>query len=453
VSRNRWRAPIAVLVCCCLAFAVAAGAGASAGQAGGARLFLPLTLRDSSPNTSPRATATPSPTPLPASTIDVGRTLFVTVDWRRGTGQLWLAGSGAGADLAVGGGLDPHAVPVVSPRGDAVAVRRYGDPTSRSGPYWAVYDLTGKLQAVVERAEDRAIETIEGDTGASRIRDVSWTADSTTLIYSDSFVGIYSFDVLTRQSTPLVQTNWRRVLDHSASMSPDGRTLLFAHHEFGGRYYVSLVKIEPSKLPYRGEDRYNSETNPSFHLLASGVSDYNQHIPSVWAQDSRKVLFFVNGAMFAVDPESLSVLQVRIDRCLLGTDNVALSRDGARVAAGCPGRGLLVMNVDGSNQRYVSTDVRARSARFLAWAGADDEIVFISDRTRFVVDADGANLRAGGALLSAVDERGLLTWASILARLHRATRWPTGRRPRRGPRVRSVRGRRGSGPGRGDGTG
>jgi dipeptidyl aminopeptidase/acylaminoacyl peptidase len=131
---------------------------------------------------------------------------------------------------------------------------------------------------------------------------------------------------------------------HSSSpiWSPDGKWLVFVHHEWGGDFYASVIAFNEAKVPYKGEDRYNKQFNSDIRVVVNGRSEYNQPFRFQWTPDGRKLVFASGdkdnsdvGTIYVVDVSSGSVTK-KMQPPGFGpndvAENVDLSNDGQKIA-------------------------------------------------------------------------------------------------------------------------
>jgi len=324
-----------------------------------------------------------------------------------GSGKIHLTSSADGPWAGVSSSL-----PAWSPRGDKLAVRMDG---YRLGDHhWLVFSRAGN---VLEK-----IAETQSPTGVWSPKEMSWSPDNTSLIYGLYDDGIYELNLVT-QATRQILTTTGFTYDHSPVWSPDGKKIVFVHHEFGGRFYVSLIDFDETEIPYRGEDRNNRRFNPKLALLVAGRCPWHdQPFRFQWTPDSRKVVFssgsetdpwvgtiyvvnVVTGEVVKIQPEGFGQLSI--------PDHVDLSNDGRQIAFAA-GSDLFVVGIDGSNLRRIFSggDSWLYGLDYPRWSPTNSQIAFTSfvsgvGQSVWAVNADGTGLRR----LPNTDEAEAIEWS------------------------------------------
>ncbi|MEZ4618736.1 MAG: hypothetical protein R2867_24930 [Caldilineaceae bacterium] len=210
----------------------------------------------------------------------------------------------------------------------------------------------------------------------------------TSLLLSKKGTGINRWTLANQQSTPLLVTS-DDTSDHSPLWDASGARLFFAHHEFGGTLYVTMVKqFSEGLLPYAGENRDAVKINDEFTLLEEVDSWHDQPIAFHLSADQQKLIFAAKQTIYVVDLTTKAA--VTITPPGFGEKEAGRSVDfhNDQILYGAAD-GIYVVGLSGHGDRRV---VEGSNLHYPQWTASGEQIVYRgTDNRLYVVDADGSN--------------------------------------------------------------
>ncbi|MBI2031855.1 MAG: PD40 domain-containing protein [Candidatus Levybacteria bacterium] len=251
--------------------------------------------------------------------------------------NLWLINPNGSEKILISERSSINAPVLWSPKGDMFAALIEGDSYfDFQNDQWNVFDLKGNVIATLGKGFATLIPE----------EDVSWSPTDNSLIYSQKFGGIFEYNINTQHTREFITTTGR-TLDNSPAISPDGSKLIYVHHEFGSNYYVTLAKLDPNKLPHKGNEHNLGVINPELKVLSSGEFSGDVPFRFLWTRDGQKVIWAqetisndnFDQAIYIADVNRELVTRIDLNWCTswpskIG-DNIDLSKDGQTILFTC----------------------------------------------------------------------------------------------------------------------
>jgi Tol biopolymer transport system component len=250
---------------------------------------------------------------------------------------------------------------------------------------------------LVLNSEGQILQNLTSYKGRNPIiGDFSWAPDGKSILYTDSFRGLFQFNLSDVNVTQILSPSGY-VLDHCPAFSPDMQKIAFVHHEWGTEFYISLMDYNVSKFPCRGDDVYNNYLNPDIKIVANGSSYHNADLMLQWTPDSKTLVFAnSNKSIFIVNAVNGSAVELTGNA--LGNSSwvtdAALSPDGTQIAF-TTGTDICLLNTDGTTPRkilyypyYGSSPTWSPDGRYLAFTA----YTYTSDYPTHIINADGTCL-------------------------------------------------------------